>query len=119
MDSEERALLKQILEHQRAAPQRHEALLREVDAVKAEVVRLSGQVGTLDARVGHIEKELGKVEEAADEALEKSGAWELARIKQERDDLKDSQKHWGRYVVTALVSFIAGGGLLLLGRLLK
>ena len=92
-----------------------ERILAKQDEVLREVSTLEGKLLAIDGRVSRLEGDVDEV----DGKLEQSGQHELAKVLRERDELKDSRKHWLRYVVTVIVSLITGGLLLSLGRLLK
>lgn len=92
-----------------------QAILNKQEEVLREVHEMKGRMLAIDGRVSRLE---GDVEDV-DGKLEQSGQHQLAAVLKERDELKDSRKHWLRYVVTVIVSLITGGLLLSLGRLLK
>ena len=66
----------------------------------------------MKAEIDRVDDDVNGLSEAALKA-------KLAETEKERDTLRDSQKHWVRYVVTAVVAFLTGGILLALGRMLK
>ena len=75
---------------------------------------IEGRLISLNAEVKRLNERLADVEEEQD----RSGEHRMVELTRERDELKEARRHWVRYLVTAIVSLIAGGVLMALGRLL-
>lgn len=115
-DADIRALILQV---------QHE-VLDAVAKCETEVIRLHGTVRLNEqaclSRHETAQRDLQRIDsdvKSAKSDVTKTGETQVSAVIAERDRLLASQQHWVRYVITAVVGFIIGGGLLALGRTLK
>lgn len=95
-------------------------LLRESARLTERVSALENIAGRLETMVARLEERLEEridsVRSLAVSAEERTSVVELARVTQERDRLAEQQRHWLRYIVTAVVSLACGGAIAILSK---
>lgn len=100
--------MKRVLAVTERAPERQREMLDSQAELNAQLVVLQLKLDQMASRLAEVEQE-----------QDKSGEHRLVDLTKERDELKESRRHWVRYVVMTLVGMGVGGLLMALGRLLK